>query len=306
MPDPTEVLYFAYGSNLNRADWARYCERHGDNPDGLQPLARAILPDMRLVFDYVSASRGGGVLNLRPAVGHIVHGVLFRADDCGWSTLDAKEGAPHCYQRVSRIALAEDGARVPVVTYEVIPACRTDFARPTPEYRAIVAQGLEDWDLPVDPLERAATNQAPRAAIDTLFVYGTLMQGESRSAIIPCDQLLDVSPGVTAGTLYETAGDYPAMRLPDPQPGPDRGWVRGECLRLAALPELLPRLDRIEGFGGYDDPWSLFHRTLVPVYPDDGHTRLAWCYVAAESGLLGDCIAGGCWRTHCQGQDAAS
>ncbi len=294
---PDDVLYFAYGSNLNRADWERFCARMGTNPESLQPVARAILPDMRLSFDYHSKTRGGGALNIQPAPGHIVQGVLYRADAEGWKALDAKEGAPLCYQRVARIALAEDGSRMPVVTYEVTPESRCGFTKPTDEYREIVAQGLMAWGLTTTALERAANAEPPQSFIDGLFVYGTLMEGESRAMAIPPERILSRLPAYTAGTLHQTAGDYPAMRLPNPHRGSDQGLVRGECLQLADLPGLLPTLDRIEGFGGDDDPRALFHRTLVTVVPDDGQDRLAWCYVAAATHLCGDVIAGGCWRS---------
>ena len=303
MPDPDAVLYFAYGSNLNRADWEGFCARNGCHPDRLQPVARAILPDMRLSFDYHSMTRGGGALNIQPALGHSIYGVLYRADAEGWKALDAKEGAPYCYQRVARIALAEDGSRVPVVTYEVTPERLRPFTPPTAEYRAIVAQGLTAWGLPTAALERAADNEQPLPEIDTLFVYGTLMAGESRAMAIPSEQILSRLPARTPGTLHATAGDYPAMRLPDPAAGPVPGRVRGECVQLAALPLLLPLLDRIEGFGGYDHPRALFHRTLVPVKREDGRDCRAWCYVAGDAVRPGAVIPGGYWRHHRQDPD---
>ena len=298
MPQPDDALYFAYGSNLNRADWEGFCARNGCHPDRLQPVARAILPDMRLSFDYHSMTRGGGALNIQPALGHSIYGVLYRADAEGWKALDAKEGAPYCYQRVARIALAEDGSRVPVVTYEVTPERLRPFTPPTAEYRAIVAQGLTAWGLPTAALERAADNEQPLPEIDTLFVYGTLMAGESRATAIPPEQILSRIPACTLGTLQATAGDYPAMRLPDPAAGPVPGRVRGECVQLAALPLLLPLLDRIEGFGGYDHPRALFHRTLVPVKREDGRDCRAWCYVAGDAVPTGAVIPGGYWRQH--------
>ena len=303
MPDPDAVLYFAYGSNLNRADWEGFCARKGYHSDCLQPVARATLPDMRLSFDYHSMTRGGGALNIQPALGHSVYGVLYRADAEGWRALDKKEGAPNCYQRVARIALAEDGSRVPVVTYEVTPERLSDFTPPTAEYRAIVTQGLAAWGLPTAALERAADNEPPLPDIDTLFVYGTLMEGESRATAIPPKRILSRIPALTPGTLHATVGDYPAMRLPDPDAGPAPGRVRGECLQLVDLPCLLPDLDRIEGFGGYDHPRALFHRTLVPVKREDGSDCRAWCYVAGDAVRPGAVIPGGYWRHYRQDQD---
>lgn len=302
MPD-TDVLYFAYGSNLNRSDWEQFCARSGYPPDAVQPLTTALLPDRQLVFDYRSISRGGGVLDLRPAPGHLVPGVLHRVTGLGWQALDAKEGAPRCYERVSHLALTADGARVPVVTYAVVPARRQGFVQATPRYVEIVAAGLRAWGLSTATLERAAQDADPPAALDALFVYGTLLPGECRAGAIPRERVLGRVAAVTAGTLHATAGDYPALHWP-PAPGePDQGPVRGECLHIADLPGLLPMLDRIEGFGGYADPagsGSLFHRTLLTVTTADGRYVTAWAYVAAPGCRLGAVIAGECWRRHRQ------
>ena len=305
MPDQ-DVLYFAYGSNLNRSDWEQFCARRGYPPDAVQPLTTALLPDRQLVFDYRSVSRRGGVLDLRPAPAHLVPGVLHRVTALGWQALDAKEGAPHCYERVSHLALTADGARVPVVTYAVVPDRRQGFVPPTPSYVEIVAQGLRAWGLSTAPLERAAQDADPPAAVDALFVYGTLLPGECRAGAIPRERMLGRVEAVTAGSLHATAGDYPALRCPLAPGEPDQGPVRGECLQIADLPSLLPVLDRIEGFGGYADPagsGSLFHRTLLTVTTADGCRVSAWAYVAAPGCQLGAVIAGGCWRRH--RQDAA-
>ena len=209
--------------------------------------------------------------------------------------------SPWYYARVPRIALDDTGAQVPVVTYEVVEARReTDVQRPTEAYRNIVARGLEAWGLAVEPLERAAIDAPPRATIDTLFVYGTLMRGEPRAHVFTEASVSAVVPAVTLGTLHETAGDFPAMRLPDRALGPVRGQVRGECVRMMDLPGLLPVLDRIEGFQGYGQAGALYHRTLVPVRAAaHGPEYMAWCYVAADQRLPGPIIPSGCWRTHC-------
>ena len=64
---------FAYGSNLNLRDLELWCQRLGRPPALMvKPGVPAYLPDHEVVFDYLSSSRKGGVLDLRPSVGKIV------------------------------------------------------------------------------------------------------------------------------------------------------------------------------------------------------------------------------------------
>ena len=59
-----DEMYFAYGSNLNREDLARWCSGAGHRfPQG-QSVTTACLPDWDLVFNHSSHSRGCGVLNV--------------------------------------------------------------------------------------------------------------------------------------------------------------------------------------------------------------------------------------------------
>lgn len=287
-------LYFAYGSNLNAADWARYCAGIGAAPEQMQAVAPAVLPDMQLCFDYHAHSRGGGALDLRPQRGQLVHGMLFRVSAQGWAALDRKEGAPHGYRRVRRVALMADGSRVEVLTYEVCDAMRQDFCPPTADYERIVAEGLQAWGLPVDGLADAVADRAPRGGIAHLFVYGTLLRGEANAGLIPAASIRAVQPAWVAGSLYDTGQGYPALKW---QAGSQRR-VRGECLHLADLPELLPALDELEGFGGYDDPAPLYHRTLITLQPENGEPCRAWCYIGAREAMFRVAIEQGCWRTH--------
>lgn len=288
-----DTYYFAYGSNLNTSDWEAFCSRIGTRPEVIEPVGTAVLPDMQLCFDYFSGSRGGGALNVRPALGQVVHGVLYRAGPQGWAALDRKEGAPHCYERTGRVAIRPDGAQVKVITYEVTDDMRTAFCPPTEAYRQIVADGLSAWELPVSGLEDAAQNKLPRFEIDKVFVYGTLMQGQRNAQVIPSGAIRELRLATTIGTLYDTGCGFPAVVLG----GQERSLVFGECVHLSTLPKVLRAMDALEGFGGFDDPEPLFRRTIVPVQLGQGEKVRAWCYVSPHQGLRAQKIAGGCWRS---------
>ena len=117
--------YFAYGSNLNLRDLELWCQRLG-RPPALMVKAGvpAYLPDHEVVFDYLSSSRKGGVLDLLPSVGRIVPGALFEATEEDLRTLDLKEGVPLIYHRVEKKVLLADGREVMARAYEVAPGYR--------------------------------------------------------------------------------------------------------------------------------------------------------------------------------------
>lgn len=289
-----DLYYFAYGSNLNEADWARFCDRVGVATDVIEALGPAVLPDMQLCFDYYSNGRQGGALDIRPRRGHLVHGVLYRASPEGWRVLDRKEGAPNYYKRIETLALKPDGAMVPVVTYDVTPARKREFCAPTAEYRQLVAKGLQAWGLPIDGLNAAAENREPRIEIEHVFVYGTLLRGERNAGLIPAQRVKAMQAATVAGVLFDTGNAYPALALQ----GGAGGVVQGECLQIEDLPALLGTLDRLEGFAGYDDQAPLYWRTIVEAEAKGRGAVKAWCYVGARAGMFRDEIVSGCWRSH--------
>ena len=262
----------------------------------MRPIGPALLPDAELAFNYRSESRNGGALNLLPRRGQVVHGVLFEASDEAWRLLDIKEGvAAGHYARSERIAIVRGGRALPVITYEVRPERIEPFVTPAHGYVDIVARGLSAHGLPRSQLDAVARGERPAAAVDGVFVYGTLMRGESRFAAIgahrPRCMLLANGPG----RLHETSGDYPMMDL---ETGDAADIVRGEYMQLAAIDAALEALDAIEDFAGYGDPANEYLRTLVEIDAGEEQPRLAWTYAASNRRVMGARIASGSWRQH--------
>lgn len=284
-------LYFAYGSNLNRDDWRRWCAARGAGhlADGLRPVGRAVLPDRRLGFTRRAASRAGGVLDVLPARGHVVDGALFAVDDATRDLLDAKEGAPVAYRRVGVTVFAADGHPVPAFTYEVPDHGRLPHIDPSPAYLQVVRHGCESFGIPLAPLAAAAADLPPAPAVRSVFAYGTLMRGEPRFACIEPHGLVDARPAHTAGRLV-SFGPWPGMLA-----GDDR--VHGEVLEVTDIAAALADLDAVEGFLGYDAPGSLFVRVLVAADTGEGEPRRCWAYRYAGS-AAGEPIPGGNWREH--------
>lgn len=283
--------YFAYGSNLNSLDLEKWCERMG-RPCALTGRGiPAFLPDHELVFDYLSPSRQGGVLDLRPSIGKLVPGALFEVTEESLRTLDLKEGVPLIYRRAPKRVLLADGRELPALAYEVAPEYRSAATvAPAAAYVEIVAAGLAGFGHD-DRMLRAATQGAPTPFIVTgLFVYGTLLQGGSRHGEFDrCGGAAGTVPATAPGALLD-CGSFPGML-----PG-EKGTVHGELVELRDLPLAFAHLDGVEGFEGFDAARALFRRGLITVQTADGAARLSWVYLWA-GGDKHPRIPSGDWRT---------
>ena len=289
----TKQLYFAYGSNLNTDDFEQWCVDRGYPTQLLKSVGNASLRDYELAFRYDSASRGGGVLDIRERRGSIVPGVIFEVAEEGWDALDRKEGAPGCYQREDVIVFDEFGEMHRATTYRVVDSRAEYYVEPAPGYVEVVQQGLQAWKIDDAYLLAAANNESP-VFTDAIFVYGTLMRGESRFDVlkqfgIDCSLLAEAQ-----GQLFDL-GLFPGMT----RECASESHVHGEFIRLRSPEAALAALDRIEGFRGYGKPGSLYRRELISVHVGDGRLRTAWTYCLDASADDAQVILSGDWRKHC-------
>ena len=109
-----------------------------------------------------------------------------------------------------------------------------------------------------------------------LFVYGTLMPGESNYGLIE-RYVRSARPGCIEGVLLDL-GAFPALIQGD-------GMVRGVVLELDT--EAMAITDRLEGFHSGDDH-SLYLRKEVMAQLDDGEQVAAWTYEFFDHGHLED------------------
>ena len=107
--------------------------------------------------------------------------------------------------------------------------------------------------------------------INHLFVYGTLMSGQSRFTQLEpyvCSQ----QHASVRGHLHHLDG-YPGMKLGD-------GVVHGQLMEIENVEACLERMDSIEGFLDFGRSDALFDRTIVQVRTEQGIVW-AWTYVYA-------------------------
>lgn len=292
----SEILYAAYGSNSDLDDLQKWCDRHRpmNTREQLVPVSNALVLDHEPAFDYRSTSRGGRALNLRHRKGAVTEVMLFSATSAAWAALDKKEGVEQGrYEHKKVVALLPDGSEMTAITYV---ACKRHIERtheaPTKAYLDIVTNGRKAWGLNGAALLAAAKGETAHSDVDGLFVYGTLMRGQSRFDCVRPFGLECTLLAKVPGRLVDR-GAWPGM-IPAEASG---DWVQGEFFRFRQIGDALDALDEIEGFHGILEG-SLFRRTLVTVDVGDGRLRRAWSYMLASGLDMATPIPSGDWRMH--------
>jgi len=123
-----------------------------------------------------------------------------------------------------------------------------------------------------------------------LFVYGTLMRGESRFLQLPMPPRSVHRACASGRLIHITTGGYPGMLKGE-------GVVHGELMEFddADEAELLHALDRIEGYYGIDQK-NYYDRECILVTRGDDEVVEAWAYIYAEGDGPWPEIEGGDWR----------
>ena len=288
--------HFGYGSNLDLDDWKKWCDDYGRKSNEMQVEPGIFfLPDYELDFHYKSGSRGGGALDVVERPGHVVAGKLFKVTGDGWKSLDAKEGAPNYYERKQVEVLSENGEQRTAITYVVTQAkAEKNHVPPAPGYIEIVERAYDHYGITKshpwakEQLAASGKGKVTKSAVDHLFIYGTLRDGEERSGILSEFSSKVYNGCKIRGKLINLQGGrYPGLISGD-------GSVVGEIHHTPDIENTLKDendgLDMIEGFNGYGEKDSLFRRILT--YSNE---IPCWTYVYARSPDDGPIIESGDW-----------
>lgn len=138
MPD-SELLYFAFGSNLDPEQMEARCP-------GSRPLFPARLEAHQIDFTHLSRRWGGGAADIVPAADAQVWGVVYALRDAHLDRLDRYEAG---YERV-RLGVEVTGGAHEVTTYQVLEKGR--FA-PSRVYLDKMLRWGAHWDFPEPYLE---------------------------------------------------------------------------------------------------------------------------------------------------------
>ncbi|MDI9569319.1 MAG: gamma-glutamylcyclotransferase [Pseudomonadota bacterium] len=290
-----ELLYFAYGANLNRDDLAKWCqERRLDYPLG-EKVANAYLPDTRLIANYYSSFRQGGILNIKYQLGQATPGALFRVLPGGWNVLDIKGDRKNMYKHLNIVALTDDGREHVAVAYQV-DAAKTSrtFVPLNPDYRRIVREGMEAHGIDAGVFNAVAEGRDPDYPIRHIFVYGTLMsEGPRHYLLAAWADIESRRPARVNGLLYNSWKGFPCM-IPDVT---ERSQVMGELYTLTDPKKAFEILDIVETAKRYAATGAFFRRAIVAATRQDGTKCPAWTYFVDMSVEGMPRIDSGDWRS---------
>jgi gamma-glutamylcyclotransferase len=135
---PGKILYFAYGSNLNKKLMK---ERLPES----KPTLTAVLPHYRLAFLGWSRQWKGGTVTIRTSHGDKVTGGVYEIPEKDLPRLDGFEGYPRESNRINVTVFTEDGEALKAVTY--IRVSQAEETKPSMEYLTTIKQGYRDWGI---------------------------------------------------------------------------------------------------------------------------------------------------------------
>jgi len=133
---------------------------------------------------------------------------------------------------------------------------------------------------------------AGRQLVHRLFVYGTLLRGESRHHYVKRGNPARILPASAPGYLLDL-GRYPAFVAAR---GRSARPVRGELVEFSDIEPALAGLDRVEGIAGVPEERAEYRREVILVTTDDGNELPAWVYVANIVPAGAQRIPSGDWR----------
>ena len=144
------VRYFAYGSNMDKDDLDKWCDRKSLNRITFLSVKPAKLKDHKLSFNYFSKDRKAGAANIMASDGDYVYGLLMDIADADLKTLHRKEGHPHSYEQIPIEVETFDGAMVRnVKTYKAIKERElSSHQPPTREYLDLIIKIADKYNFP--------------------------------------------------------------------------------------------------------------------------------------------------------------
>ena len=132
------MLYFAYGSNMERVQLKRLCPK-------AKFVAAAVLPDHELVFSGKSRMWGGGIADIRGVPGKKVEGVVWEISEAERKVLDEYEGYPDLYV-TKEVQVQTTSAKV-IAAFAYVMVSPGREMPPSKPYKRLLISGAEEHDL---------------------------------------------------------------------------------------------------------------------------------------------------------------
>lgn len=153
--DTSDVLYFAYGSNMEKNQLDNRCP-------SAKFVSVAKLPDCKFGFTRFSKNRNCGVMDIIDSPGDEVWGVIFKISARDLKELDKNEGYDpersirknaYCRKKVIVYREGKEKQKEVVYTYEVVNKSITPIP-PSDEYMSLILKGADQWKLPVKYIQK--------------------------------------------------------------------------------------------------------------------------------------------------------
>lgn len=132
------MLYFAYGSNMERFQLKRLCPK-------AKFVTAAILADYELTFSGNSPMWGGGIADIRERSGKTVEGVVWEISEAERKVLDKYEGYPTLYLHKEIQVRTRAGKAITAFTY--VMANPGHPMIPSKRYKQLLISGAEEHGL---------------------------------------------------------------------------------------------------------------------------------------------------------------
>jgi len=130
------MLYFAYGSNLNKIQMQGRCP-------GARPIKTVTLKDYTLTFK--SNRRNNGVATIIPCPGSEVPGALWEITPACLVALDRYEGYPWLYDRYEFDVVDSAGETIKAMSYAMVG--ELVHAKPSGFYYSVIQKGYKNFKL---------------------------------------------------------------------------------------------------------------------------------------------------------------
>ena len=135
--------YFAYGSCMNVASLSSSLKIDAS----MHIVGKVVLPNYRLVFNYPSTVRSGGLCNIAPKKNSFVEGILFNLPCQVMSDLDEREALPRGrYYRKQLDVVHEDLTVSSAMTY-IAAITMDEELPPDDQYLLMILEGMKEAKL---------------------------------------------------------------------------------------------------------------------------------------------------------------
>lgn len=256
------ILYFAYGSNMNRERMKMRC------PSATE-VGKATLHHYRLVERLYA--------DIDFEDGCDVNGMLYLITQADMKRLDAYEGYPHIYRKLwLEVEFRNEIYHALVYEMSLETKRKREGLSYPDDYRQICATGARQHHIK----DNFTIRSKKKMNTVKIVCYGTLMTGERNHRF--CRNAVSIKPCTFRGTLYDTGWGFPAVQLTG------SGTVHGEIMEVPIAD--WPGIDRLEGYP------RLYDREEIEVVLEDGTADRGWVYVMNDVSEMAKVIPGGNWK----------